>query len=59
MMCDENITLNFDQNLRDREIDVLWYGGVNDCHNNDMEFSYLALYLDAIYHEVDGWQSAH
>ena len=51
--------MNFDQNLRDREMDVLWYGGVNDCHNNDMEFSYFALYLDAIYHEVDDWQSAH
>ena len=52
-------SMNFDQNLRDREIDVLWYGGVNDCHNIGMEFSYFALYLDAIYHEVDDWQSAH
>ena len=51
--------MNFDQNLRDKEVDFLWYGGVNDCHNNDMDFNYLAMYLDAIYHEVDDWQSAH
>ena len=51
--------MNFDQNLRDREIDVLWYGGVNDCYKNDLKFDTLALYLDAIYHEVNDWQSAH
>ena len=51
--------MNSDQTLRDKEVDVLWYGGVNDCHEYDMEFLYLSLYLDAIYNECDSWQSAH
>jgi len=59
MMCDENITLTSKQELYDQEVDVLWYGGVNDCHNNDMSFHYFAAYLDAINNECDDWQSAH
>ena len=52
-------SMNFDQNLRDREVDFLWYGGINDVHNNGMSFYYFATYLDAINHECDDWQSAH
>ena len=59
MMCDENITLNSKQELYDKEVDVLWYGGVNDCHEYDMQFSYFAAYLEAINNECDDWQSAH
>ena len=51
--------MNFDQNLRDKEVDFLWYGGINDCQYIGMEFSYFALYLDAINNECDSWQSAH
>lgn len=51
--------MNSRQNLYDQEVDILWYGGLNDCHNNGMEFSYFAAYLDAINHECDNWQSAH
>jgi len=47
------------QELYDKEVDVLWYGGVNDCHNIDMSFSYFAAYLEAINNECDDWQSAH
>ena len=59
MMCGENITLNSKQELYDQEVDVLWYGGVNDCHKYDMQFSYFAAYLEAINNECDSWQSAH
>ena len=51
--------MNSKQNLYDQEVDILWYGGVNDCHNNDMQFSYFAAYLEAINNECDSWQSAH
>ncbi len=51
--------MNFEQNLHDREVDFLWYGGINDVHNNRMSFHYFAAYLDAINHECDDWQSAH
>ena len=47
------------QDLFDQEVDVLWYGGVNDCHEYDMGFDYFAMYLDAINSECDDWQSAH
>ena len=51
--------MNSKQELYDQEVDVLWYGGLNDCHEYDMDFLYFSLYLDAIYNEVDSWQSAH
>ena len=51
--------MNSKQNLYDQEVDVLWYGGVNDCHEYDMQFSYFAAYLEAINNECDDWQSAH
>jgi hypothetical protein len=51
--------MNSRQNLYDQEVDILWYSGLNDCHNDGMEFSYFAAYLDAINHECDAWQSAH
>ena len=51
--------MNSKQELFDQEIDVLWYSGVNDCHEYDMGFDYFAMYLDAINSECDDWQSAH
>ena len=51
--------MNSKQQMMDETVDVMWYGGVNDCHNNDMEFSYFAVYLEAINNECDDWQSAH
>ena len=54
-----NATIDPKQELYDQEVDVLWYGGVNDCHNIGIPFQYFAAYLEAINHECDDWQSAH
>ena len=51
--------MNSKQELYDKEVDVLWYGGVNDCHDWGMSFCYFAAYLEAINNECDSWQSAH
>ena len=59
MMCDENITLNYKLKSMDKNVDVMWYGGINDVHENRLAFFIFAEYLDAINCWCDGWQSAH
>ncbi len=51
--------MNFDQNVIDETVDVMWYSGMNDCYENDMSFVMLSDYLDGITGECDSWQSAH
>jgi hypothetical protein len=51
--------MNSKQELYDKEVDVLWYGGINDVHECRLAFYIFAEYLDAINYCCDSWQSAH
>ena len=51
--------MNFEQQMMDETVDVMWYSGLNDCYENNMWFYMIADYLEGINNECDDWQSAH